>query len=243
MGNVTSTGEYLFTAPSFEYILYTGAPPRCSIPQSACSSMQIACNSAWSEYEVEYSAYKSPIAANLTVTAPTIASTYSDNPHCNATGTSITSVTGCGPCNLYGGSVRLLYFPPGKEVSQDMCATAPATSTDFPFGHGQKLNNTNNIGQATAPCTFYSDSISLPLDTGSYTVSSGYTFYENKAYLAYQTAYASSDCGRVGSHYSAGILPVASEDLYSVLGYHFELSNAAYQVKFADFSAPVPYSA
>ncbi|KAK3623127.1 hypothetical protein LTR56_021797 [Elasticomyces elasticus] len=124
-----------------------------------------------------------------------------------------------------------------------MCATVPAASTDCPFGGGQELNNTNLIGQATAPCAFYSDSISLPPDTGSYTVSDGYTFYKNKAYLAYETAYASNDCGRVGSHYSAGILPVASEDLYSVLGYHFELSNAAYQVNFADFSAPVPYSA
>ncbi|KAK5686723.1 hypothetical protein LTR17_026891 [Elasticomyces elasticus] len=243
MGKVTSTGEYLLTTPTFEYILYTGTPPSCSIPQSACSSMQMAYNSAWSKYGVEYSAYTSSIAANLTVTAPTIASTYSDNPHCNATGTSTTPVIRCGPCNLYGGSVQLLYFPPGTEVSRDMCATVPAISTDCPFGNGQQLNNTNNIGQATAPCAFYSDSISLPPDTGPYTVSNGYTFYENKAYLAYQTAYASKDCGRVGSHYSAGILPVASEDLYSVLGYHFELSNAAYQVKFADFSTPVPYSA
>ncbi|KAK3620006.1 hypothetical protein LTR22_025763 [Elasticomyces elasticus] len=243
MGNVTSTGEYLLTTPTFEYILYTGTPPSCSIPQSACSSMQMAYNSAWSKYGVECSAYTSSIAANLTVTAPTIASTYSDNPHCNATGTSTTPVTGCGPCNLYGGSVQLLYFPPGTEVSRDMCATVPVTSTDCPFGNGQQLNNTNNIGQATAPCAFYSDSITLPPDTGPHTVSNGYTFYENKAYLAYQTAYASNDCGRVGSHYSAGILPVASEDLYSVLGYHFELSNAAYQVKFADFSTPVPYSA
>ncbi|KAK5740816.1 hypothetical protein LTR17_004406 [Elasticomyces elasticus] len=243
MGNITSTGQYPFTSQTFDFLLYTGTPPSCSISYAACSSMQRAYTSALSQYAVENSAYEASISANLTVTAPVLASYYSNEPNCNVTSTSTTPITGCGPCNLYGGSVRLLYFPPSTEVSRDMCATVPAASTDCPFGGGQELNNTNKIGQATGPCAFYSDSISLPPDTGSYTVSNGYTFYENKAYLAYQTAYASNDCGRVGSHYSAGILPVASEDLYSVLGYHFELSNAAYQVNFADFSAPVPYSA
>ncbi|KAK4888199.1 hypothetical protein LTR27_012879 [Elasticomyces elasticus] len=243
MGTITSTGQYAFTSQTFDIISYTGTPPSCSISYAACSSMQRAYISALSQYAVENSAYEASISANLTVTAPVLASYYSNEPNCNVTSTSTTPITGCGPCNLCGGSVQLLYFPPSTEVSRDMCATVPAASTDCPFGGGQELNNTNKIGQATAPCAFYSDSISLPPDTGSCTVSNGYTFYENKAYLAYQTAYASNDCGRVGSHYSAGLLPVASEDLYSVLGYHFELSNAAYQVNFADFFAPVPYSA
>ncbi|TKA83318.1 hypothetical protein B0A55_00636 [Friedmanniomyces simplex] len=243
IGNVTPTASYQYSTQTFEYILYTGTPPSCSIPQAACSSMQMEYNSAWSVYTIEESAYTAATAAHITATAPSSATEpYYSAVYCNATGTATGPSTSCGACTLFGGSVQLLYFPT-TDNSRDMCATAPATSTNCPFGGGQLANNTNAIGQATEPCAYYSTSMSLPPDTGPYIVSGGHTFFQNKAYLSYQTAYAMNLCGRVGSSYAGGIIPVASTDMYSVLGYHFELYNAAYQVNFADFNDPIPYSA
>ncbi|TKA23890.1 hypothetical protein B0A54_17937, partial [Friedmanniomyces endolithicus] len=74
-------------------------------------------------------------------------------------------------------------------------------------------------------------------------VSNGYTYYRNKAYLSYETAYASNLCGLVGSTHAGSILPVASSNLYSVSGYQYELYNYAYSVNFADFDDPIPASA
>jgi hypothetical protein len=74
-------------------------------------------------------------------------------------------------------------------------------------------------------------------------VSDGHTFYENRVYLKYETAYASNECGRVGSNYAGGYITLASSDVYSMSGYHYFLSMDAYKFNFADLNSMVPASA
>jgi len=78
---------------------------------------------------------------------------------------------------------------------------------------------------------------------GPYVVSDGNTFYENKAYLSYVDVYATNACGTVGKAYTGGIIPVASSNIYSMSGYHYELYNYAWQMNFADLNDPIPFSA
>ncbi|KAK4948991.1 hypothetical protein LTR10_012364 [Elasticomyces elasticus] len=98
-------------------------------------------------------------------------------------------------------------------------------------------------GAAASPdycgaCTIYGGTVE-----GPYVVTNGTTFYEDKAYISYQTAYAINTCGRLGNVYTAGVVPVASSNIYSMELRDYFLYNYANQFNFADLNHPVPASA
>ena len=99
----------------------------------------------------------------------------------------------CGPCQIYGGTVELLYSPLPATASRDMCATAQ---------YGPPPSYINNM--TTAMLVPY---LGTTLDLRS-------------AYISFQTAYAEDGCGRrVGSAYPGAILGMSSKDL-STLSTH-----------------------
>ncbi|KAK5731457.1 hypothetical protein LTR17_011345 [Elasticomyces elasticus] len=107
-------------------------------------------------------------------------------------------------------------------LHKPQCAvTGPAASADY-----------------CGACTIYGGSVE-----GPYVVTNGTTFYEDKAYISYQTAYASNTCGQLGKAYSAGVVPVASSNIYSMHLHQYFLYNYAYSFNFADLNHPVPASA
>ncbi|KAK5107369.1 hypothetical protein LTR62_001349 [Meristemomyces frigidus] len=123
--------------------------------------------------------------------------------------------------------------PGGITVAMPECSTDALPTT---------------TGASCGACTLYGGSVQLLYfphvpDSGPYVVSGGHTFYQNKAYISFQTAYASNTCGAIGSSYAGGIVGLPSSQVYSVSGYHFELYDYAYQVNFADFNDPIPASA
>ncbi|KAK4900588.1 hypothetical protein LTR27_002304 [Elasticomyces elasticus] len=87
-------------------------------------------------------------------------------------------------------------------------------------------------------CTIYGGTVE-----GPYVITNGTTFYEDKAYISYQTAYAINTCGQLGKAYSAGVVPVASSNIYSMQLHQYFLYNYAYPFNFADLNHPVPASA
>ncbi|KAK3633521.1 hypothetical protein LTR56_015774 [Elasticomyces elasticus] len=98
-------------------------------------------------------------------------------------------------------------------------------------------------GAAASPdycgaCTIYGGTVE-----GPYVVTNGTTFYEDKAYISYQTAYAINTCGRLGNVYTAGVVPVASSNIYSMELRDYFLYNYANQFNFADLNHPIPASA
>ncbi|KAK5705623.1 hypothetical protein LTR17_021527 [Elasticomyces elasticus] len=102
------------------------------------------------------------------------------------------------------------------------CAvTGPAASADY-----------------CGACTIYGGSVE-----GPFVVTNGTTFYEDKAYISYQTAYAMNTCGQLGKAYTAGVVPVASSNIYSMHLHQYFLYNYAYSFNFADLNHPVPASA
>ncbi|KAK5674531.1 hypothetical protein LTS10_012727 [Elasticomyces elasticus] len=102
------------------------------------------------------------------------------------------------------------------------CAvTGPAASADY-----------------CGACTIYGGTVE-----GPYVITNGTTFYEDKAYISYQTAYAINTCGQLGKAYSAGVVPVASSNIYSMQLHQYFLYNYAYPFNFADLNHPVPASA
>jgi hypothetical protein len=74
-------------------------------------------------------------------------------------------------------------------------------------------------------------------------VSDGTTFYSNRAYISYNTAYATDGCGTVGNTYAAGMLTVPSSHVYSLGGAEYAFNTFAVSFNFADLNRPVPASA
>ncbi|KAK3068947.1 hypothetical protein LTR53_013085 [Teratosphaeriaceae sp. CCFEE 6253] len=165
-----------------------------------------------------------------------------DEPLCTVTGAAA-SADYCGACTIGGGNVQLLYFPVTQNISRDMCATAPASSRVCPFGTTIPGDQTNSIGQATAPCSYYPFELTTAAPSGPYIVSAGTTFYQDRAYISYENVYASNSCGTLGQVYRNSVVPVASSNVYSMSGYHYFIDNRAYPFNFADLSGPVPVSA
>jgi hypothetical protein len=69
-------------------------------------------------------------------------------------------------------------------------------------------------------------------------VSDGSTYYSDLAYLSLQEAYATDDCGAVGSSYSGRVIALPSSDVYSICGWTGEASLMSYD--FADLQVTVP---
>lgn len=209
-------------------VTYTGPAPSCSVQPSDCEWL----HSSYLSADSSYSAYQTKNPDAVPGNPPTM-------PRCYV---SDLSNKACGQCTLHGGNVQLLYFPLTTKTSRNMCVTAPTSSTMCPYGPTHANNDTIN-GFATAPCSYINTQHTPTTDSGPSTIINGTTMYSNRAYISYDTLYATNSCGRVGGTYANGLATLASSDIFSVSGYHFELSHAAYSFNFADLAAPIPASA
>ncbi|KAK3072022.1 hypothetical protein LTR53_007569 [Teratosphaeriaceae sp. CCFEE 6253] len=241
IGDLTPTATTEFFS-SWVYSTWSTflAKPSCHIAQSDCVSMQ-------KQYAVDQSASSSAYSSAMSAQSGDpdwIVPDYDgvDEPLCTVTGTAA-SADYCGACTIGGGNVQLLYFPVTQNISRDMCATAPASSRVCPFGTTIPGDQTNSIGQATAPCSYYPFELTTTADSGPYIVSAGTTYYQDRAYISYENVYASNSCGTLGQVYRNSVVPVASSNVYSMSGYHYFIDNRAYPFNFADLSGPVPVSA
>ncbi|KAK4553309.1 hypothetical protein LTR86_009609 [Recurvomyces mirabilis] len=241
IGTLTPTASSTFTTVDYAFMNYTGPPPSCTIAPSDCTSMWDQYNSATSSFKSMASVY---FSTRTDSSAPVSGGVTVDLPQCSQTALPTTTGVSCGACTIYGGSVQLLYFPVTTSYTRNMCATTLGASTVCPYG--QVVSNYTAAGaggQATGACEYMSATQSSVPDSGPSVVSNGQTYYENKAYISYQTAYASNSCGRIGNTYAGGVVGLPSSSVYSISGYHGELYDYAYQVNFADFISPIPASA
>jgi hypothetical protein len=228
LGSLTPVHVGSVLTESVPTITYTGPGPSCSVSQSDCAWLRKSFLSAESSYSSSLSKYPDAPPGN----SPTV-------PRCHIPGPPLDV---CGQCTIHGGHVELLYFPVTTEASRNMCATTPTSSVICPYG-ATYSNNDTVFGFNTAPCPYISTKIPSTTDSGPSTVINGSTLFSNRAYIAFDTLYATNDCGFVGSTYSSGLVTVASSDVYSLSGYHFYMSKAAYSFNFADLMPPVPASA
>lgn len=209
-------------------ITYTGPAPSCSLLPSDCSWLRTSYLSAQSSFTSSLSKYPDAPPGD----GPTVPRCYISGPPLDV----------CGQCTIHGDHVELLYFPVSTPVSRDMCATTPTSPVICPYGPTYSNDDTKS-GFATAPCPYINTEVPSTTDSGPSTVINGTTLYSNRAYISYNTLYATNSCGRVGGTYSNGLVAVASSDVYSLSGYHFYMTHAAYSFNFADLSPPVPASA
>jgi hypothetical protein len=228
IGTLTPVHVGSVLTESVPTITYTGPGPSCSVSQSDCAWLRKSYLSAESSYSSSLSRFPDAPPGN----SPTVPRCYIPGPPLEV----------CGQCTIHGGHVELLYFPVTTEISRNMCATAPTSSVICPYGPTYSNNDTVS-GFNTAPCPYISTELPSTTDSGPSTVINGSTLFSNRAYIAYDTLYATNDCGFVGSTYSNGLVTVASSDVYSLSGYHFYMSKAAYSFNFADLMPPVPASA
>lgn len=228
VGSLTPVHVGSFLSSSVPTITYTGPAPSCSVQPSDCSWLRTSYLAAYSSFSSVFSDPRElppglpPVVPRCYIPAP--------------------SLEACGQCTLHGGKVELLYFPLSTDTSRDMCATAPTSPVICPYGPTISNDDTVN-GFATAPCQYVPTQRTSTTDSGPSTVVNGTTMYSNRAYISFDTLYATNSCGRVGGTYSNGLVTVASSDVYSVSGYHFMMSHAAYSFNFADLMGPVPASA
>jgi hypothetical protein len=228
LGSLTpvSVGSVLTT--DVPTITYTGPAPSCSVSPSDCSWLRKSYLSAQSSFSASLSQYPDAPPGE----SPQL-------PRCYIPGK---AQDVCGQCTIHGDHVELLYFPVTTEVSRDMCATTPTSPVVCPFGPTHSNDDTIK-GFATAPCPYIDIGSTSMTDSGPSTIINGTIFYSNRAYISYNTLYATNSCGRVGGAYSNGLVTVASSDIYSLSGYHFYMDKAAYSFNFADLIPPIPASA
>ncbi|EME82573.1 uncharacterized protein MYCFIDRAFT_174134 [Pseudocercospora fijiensis CIRAD86] len=144
-------------------------------------------------------------------------------------------------CTIYGGHVKMMFFPPTTTAPPNVCATWPAgNGTLCPYGgHGAGYNN-QDCGSPNI--TRWSNTT----NSGEYITLDGNTLYKNKAYISMETAYALDECNnRIGGGYQGRILTMASTSIYSLCDYAraFPPQYNAYPVNFQDFEGPIPHSA
>ncbi|EMC98562.1 hypothetical protein BAUCODRAFT_430818 [Baudoinia panamericana UAMH 10762] len=222
-------------------------PPSCSVQQSDCASaisqyssaeaVWYALHASWSSAGAHLADEPSPNTVSVPVCRTTTPSSTGPQPV-----SASTPAGSCGPCTIVGGAVQLLYFPVTTSYTRDMCATAPYHSTFCPFGSVSSESIPSN-GYEGTPCPYFASNRTSTHPSGPYTISASTTFYENRAYLSYETAYATDSCGLVGNTHGSGILEMASSDVYGVSGYHYFLEQVAYSFNFADLIPPIPASA
>ncbi|KXS97344.1 hypothetical protein AC578_10751 [Pseudocercospora eumusae] len=144
-------------------------------------------------------------------------------------------------CTIYGGHVKMMFFPPTTTAPPNVCATWPAGNGSFcPYGgHGAGYNN-QDCGSPNI--TRWSNTT----DSGEYITLDGNTLYKDKAYISMETAYALDECNnRIGGNYQGRILTMASTSIYSLCDYSngYPPQYNAYPVNFQDFEGPIPHSA
>ncbi|KAK5708633.1 hypothetical protein LTR17_020523 [Elasticomyces elasticus] len=244
VGNLTAAGVWSTSTETYSLTSYGGAKPTCSVDEADCLSLHDAYTTLEDNWGSSLDTWTSDSAEPAPPTPP-------DYPVCTLTGTG----TGqrpdiCGACTVYGGTVQLYYFPVTANVSRDMCATAPAASTACPFGPTTPpAANDSSAQTATAcdghcggVCSYYPFTKTSTKDTGPYTVLDGQTYYGNRAYVSYATAFATDSCGAVGGSYAGGLLTVLSSHVYSLSGWHYAVDTYAYSFNFADLNTPIPAS-
>lgn len=228
VGSLTPVHIGSVLTASVPTVTYTGPAPSCSVNPSDCSWLRKSYISADSSYSSSLSQYPDAPPGD----EPTVPRCYIPGP----------PLPVCGQCTIHGDHVELLYFPVTTEVSRDMCALTPTSPVTCPYGPTYSNNDTIK-GFATAPCPYIDTEPKSTTDSGPSTVINGTTLYSNRAYISYNTLYATNSCGRVGGTYSNGLVTVASSDVYSLSGYHFYMNRDHYSFNFGDLSAPVPASA
>ena len=109
-------------------------------------------------------------------------------------------VSSCGQCSIWGGTVDLLYFPTTATTSHNLCpdpTVSPGTATICPLGPTTATANATNPYDYQ-PCYYATGNATSTTNSAPYVVSDGHTFYQNRAYISMQTAYASDRCGIIG---------------------------------------------
>ncbi|KAK3661253.1 hypothetical protein LTR56_000376 [Elasticomyces elasticus] len=243
VGNLTATGVWYTSTEADSSTSYTGAKPTCSVDEADCLSL-------YKAYTTLEDIWGSSLDTWTSDTANPTPPTPPDYPECTLTGTGSQRPDICGACTVYGGTVQLYYFPVTANASRNMCATAPAASTACPFGPTTPLAANDSSAQiATAcdghcggVCSYYPFTKTSTKDTGPYTVLDGQTFYGNRAYVSYATAFATDSCGPVGGSYAGGLLTVPSSHVYSLSGWHYAVDTYAYSFNFADLNTLIPAS-
>ncbi|KAK5696109.1 hypothetical protein LTR97_008529 [Elasticomyces elasticus] len=161
---------------------------------------------------------------------------------CNRTVTE----TSCGACTIYGGEVQLMYFPVAANASRDMCAATAASPTMCPLGPTTAPYSipTAGVGGSCSyvHCPYFVGNISTA-NSGPYIVSAGTTFYENRAYISVQTAYASNSCGYIGGRHAGSMVTVASSQVFSMNRVHGDCADQGNSFNFADLEPNLPMSA
>ncbi|KAK3629541.1 hypothetical protein LTR56_017970 [Elasticomyces elasticus] len=161
---------------------------------------------------------------------------------CNRTVTE----TSCGACTIYGGEVQLMYFPVAANASRDMCAATAASPTMCPLGPttAPYAIPTAGVGGSCnyVHCPYFVGNTSTA-DSGPYIVSAGTTFYENRAYISVQTAYASNSCGYIGGRHAGSMVTVASSQVFSMNRVHGDCADQGNSFNFADLEPNLPMSA
>ena len=209
------------------------------------------------QYNVSSQATATATEANITEaqTTATISATNTTTEDC--------------PCTIAGVNVKLMYFEGQSSTSKDLCRTSLAAGTLCPYAPTPTVINAQNsvsiaiagqVDQGSA-CPMAPNNLTRTTNSGPSIVQSGTTFYENRAYLAFDVLSATRQCGHaggvqgqlsfdtqatttfVGSQYTNGVIEVASTDLYSGCGYSYFYDPIGYSVNFADFQQPVPASA
>ncbi|KAK4950706.1 hypothetical protein LTR10_010699 [Elasticomyces elasticus] len=161
---------------------------------------------------------------------------------CNRTVTE----TSCGACTIYGGEVQLMYFPVAANASRDMCAATAASPTMCPLGPTTAPYAIPTAGVDGScnyvHCPYFVGNTSTA-DSGPYIVSAGTTFYENRAYISVQTAYASNSCGYIGGRHAGSVVTVASSQVFSMNRVHGDCADQGNSFNFADLEPNLPMSA
>ncbi|KAK5719439.1 hypothetical protein LTR15_007963 [Elasticomyces elasticus] len=181
---------------------------------------------------------------------------------CNRTVTE----TSCGACTIYGGEVsqhaedllsprqvtdigkqvQLMYFPVAANASRDMCAATAASPTMCPLGPttAPYAIPTAGVGGSCnyVHCPYFVGNTST-VDSGPYIVSAGTTFYENRAYISVQTAYASNSCGYIGGRHAGSMVTVAPSQVFSMNRVHGDCADQGNSFNFADLEPNLPMSA
>ncbi|KAK5110803.1 hypothetical protein LTR62_005514 [Meristemomyces frigidus] len=187
----------------------------------------------------------------------------------SVSGAAVANMTETCPCTIAGQNVRLLYFPVTTSASRNMCQTGLAQGTLCPYAGATVINAQNSISISIeegvdngSVCPYVPLNYTSTKNSGPYIVSSGTTFYENRAYLAFDVMSATRACGYeggiagqvgttdtlvttayVGSTYTNGVIELPSTDLYSGCGYSLFYDPVAYSFNFADLNQPIPASA
>lgn len=180
--------------------------------------------------------------------------------------TALCSATGgpaCGRCSIHGDHVELLYFPVTTRPHYSYCdpwAKLGESRTTCPWGtligspeentpfmkegcEYPQFNFTSTMNNGESCQTYRARSALLTRLPGSYIVSAGNTFYENRAYISIKNVYASNDCVRVGGMHTDVLVTLKSKDILSMNYAQYGYNGYGWSFNFAELNTPIPFAA